>query len=499
MKKLLFLVIISALLYSCFTNSSKKILNTSNLRLQHYQIDNSKDTTLIAARSGVFKFEKGSFDEDGIIDIEIKEAYSPIEMLYAGLTTESNGRLLESGGMFYINAKSKGKQLKLQKSINVSIPTNYINNEMHVFKGEEKENGKINWVDPQSINDSIKKADSLALGKIIFQTNCSSCHGLEKQSTGPALLGLENRTPNRTIIKEFIRNPIKAAEKYRYYFCQLHKYSPTVMTSFSSLSEKELDLTLDYIKNETSKQLGEIERIDLIKLGQETEFCEKPESYECGADTIYIDTSGKYPPTDNFMDLHEEATNEDSLDWQYKKPDSLEAVQRRGFNDVLRTKGRYDFAVKTLGWFNIDAYYEGRKGTEVVDLFLKTNSAFDEKLEVHVFFPAKKLLTVGTFHTEDSLFHFEKYKGSIPLYMNDEAVAFAVGSIGEKIYYGIKSFRVSKLQTISLDIKETTADELQKAFETMKLDGIDLDIITKKRIITPRPCNTSPNNSTVSK
>lgn len=496
MKRLLLLITISLLLYSCFTKSSKKVLNTGNIRLQHFKIDNTKDTILFADRGGIFKIDKGSFDATGTVDLEVKEVYSPVEILYAGLTTESNGRLLESGGMIYLNARSNGKQLDLKKPINISIPSNYVNNEMKLFKGEENADGSIDWVDPQPLQDTTPKVDSLELGRIIFQTNCSSCHNLEKKSTGPPLIGLENRTPDREIVKEFIKNPTATAEKYRYYQCLLHEYSPTVMTSFAAINEKELDYLLDYIKNETYKIKGEQEVKNLLQPRTEGSYCDLAVSNFTCYDTIYLDTSTKFGPGDNFMDLHEEATKEDSLDSQYEKPDSLETAQRtKGFTDYLAMEGRYNFTIKTLGWFNVDAFYEGLKGTDIVDLFVKTNSTLTDHLEIHVFFPAKKILTVGTYHKEDSLFHFEKYKGSIPLYLNDEAVAFAVGSIGEKMYYGIKSFNVTKLQTISLDIKETTADELQEAFKTMKLEGIDLDIITKKRIIVPRPCNISPSDS----
>ena len=114
-----------------------------------------------------------------------------------------------------------------------------------------------------------------------------------------------------------------------------------------------------------------------------------------------------------------------------------------------------------------------------------------EKLEVYVFFPAKKILTVGTFHKEDGLFHFEKYKGQIPLFLNDKAIAFGFTSIKEKIYYGITSFKVTKQQTITLNIKESTKEVLSEAFKEMKLDGIDLDVITKKRLIVPKNCSDS--------
>jgi hypothetical protein len=131
------------------------------------------------------------------------------------------------------------------------------------------------------------------------------------------------------------------------------------------------------------------------------------------------------------------------------------------------------------------------RGTEIVDLFVKTDFGPKEKLEIHVFFPSKKILTIGTLHKEDSLFHFEKYKGQIPLFMNDEAIAFGVTSIKEKLYYGIASFKVVKQQTINLDIKETTNEELTRAFREMKLDGIDLDVITKKRLVVPKACGDS--------
>jgi hypothetical protein len=189
------------------------------------------------------------------------------------------------------------------------------------------------------------------------------------------------------------------------------------------------------------------------------------------------------------MALHEEAPKEDSMDYLYKNPDSLENLMRtRGFTDILKMEGRYNFRIKTLGWFNVDAYYEGMKGTEIVDLFVSTDFEQKSELEIHVFFPEKKLLTIGTLHKEDGLFHFEKYKGQIPLFLNDEAIVFGVTSIKEKIYYGITAFKVGKKQTINLDIKETTEEALTHAFKEMKLDGIDLDIITKKRLIAPKDC-----------
>lgn len=77
------------------------------------------------------------------------------------------------------------------------------------------------------------------------------------------------------------------------------------------------------------------------------------------------------------------------------------------------------------------------------------------------------------------------------MYLNDKAVVFAVTSIGEKLYYGISSFKVKQTQTIKLTIKETDEVTLDKAFRKMNIDGIDLDVITKKEVIVEIPCNDS--------
>ncbi|MEO6611194.1 MAG: cytochrome c [Chitinophagaceae bacterium] len=492
MKKLLLILLcLVFLFFSCSDNKSVPgLFNPKNLRTQHFKINPNTDTTLFGLRGGLFSIEKGSFSGNGPVEIEIKEAYSPAEIVYAGLTTESDGQLLESGGMVYFNAKRNGKQVKLIKPVSISIPTNYVNKEMKVFKGEEKADGTVNWTDPEPIDSSIN-ISPIDTGKVLFEIKCASCHNLYKETTGPSLLFVEERINDRNVLRSFIRNPAQTMQENVYFQCQKAKYG-SMMTAFPDLSDRDIDLILDYIKNESEK------RPDLKPAYEDgegglpltdTSSLSSCLSAPCGFDTIYVDTTKYEYAIDNMMDLHEEATKEDSMDYLYKKPDSLEKAMRTGgFVDILPTDGRYNFRIKTLGWFNVDAFYEGMKGTEIVDLFVKVDFEEPQKIEVHVFFPAKKILTVGTCHKEDNLFHFEKYKGQIPLFLNDEAVVIGFISLKEKIYYGISSFKVGKQQTISLHIEESTEEKLSAAFKEMKLDGVDLDIITKKRVIVPRNC-----------
>ncbi len=489
---ILFFIIFIVFLSCSDNNPESKLFNPKNLRTQFFKINPARDTTIFGLRGGLFSIEKGSFEGTNPVEIEIKEAYSPSEIVYAGLTTESDGRLLESGGMVYFNAMQNGKQTKLLKSVGISIPTNYINKEMKLFKGEERPDGYINWKEPELLDSAINRSP-IDTGKILFEGKCVSCHSLFKDKTGPLLAFVEERVNDRNTLRDFIRNPARSMQENIYFQCQKNKFG-SMMTAFPDLSDREIDLLLDYIKNE-STQRPDL-RLDYATQGEEG--MQKKDSIAkfscmsapCGFDTIYVDTTDYVYALGNMMDLHREATREDSMAYLYRKPDSLENVMRtRGFTDILPTEGRYNFRIKTLGWFNVDAFYEGMKGTAVVDLWVATDFKEKDKLEVHVFFPAKKILTVGTFHEKDSLFHFEKYKGQIPLFLNDEAIAFGFTSIREKAYYGITSFKVTNRQTIHLTIKESSKEELAKAFKEMKLDGIDLDIITKKRLIIPKNCS----------
>lgn len=239
MKKILFFAIITLLVFSCSNNQSElKLFNPKNLRTQHFLINPAKDTTLFGFRGGLFSIEKGSFDGEGLIDIEIKEAYSPSEIVYAGLTTESDDRLLESGGMIYFNARRKGKQVKLLKPVDISIPTNYVNKEMQLFKGEEKADGSINWKEPELLNSSMNKSP-VDTGLFLFQAKCASCHQLYQDATGPQLSGIEERINDRRVLRTYIRNPAAMMAENTYFQCLKSKYA-SMMTGFPDLQTRIL-------------------------------------------------------------------------------------------------------------------------------------------------------------------------------------------------------------------------------------------------------------------
>lgn len=85
-------------------------------------------------------------------------------------------------------------------------------------------------------------------GKALFTQNCASCHAINKQLTGPALAGVEDRWPDKAKLHAWIRNSaafLKTGDKYANdLYAQYNKVS---MTAFPGLADKDIDAILAYV------------------------------------------------------------------------------------------------------------------------------------------------------------------------------------------------------------------------------------------------------------
>ncbi|MHB1920760.1 MAG: c-type cytochrome [Chitinophagaceae bacterium] len=86
-------------------------------------------------------------------------------------------------------------------------------------------------------------------GKVLFQTNCASCHNPLKDLTGPALYGKENETPGgRAWIYKWVPNPGGMVTTDPYAKALYAKWGPTLMTPFPQLTKQDINDILDYVK-----------------------------------------------------------------------------------------------------------------------------------------------------------------------------------------------------------------------------------------------------------
>jgi hypothetical protein len=76
----------------------------------------------------------------------VTEYYKLSDILLANLSTVSNGKHLETGGMLFIEAKKGAIELELKdnKPIDISFPTKNKKQGMQLFSGEWKDKN-MNW------------------------------------------------------------------------------------------------------------------------------------------------------------------------------------------------------------------------------------------------------------------------------------------------------------------------------------------------------------------
>ncbi len=133
-----------------------------NLPTQLFSIDPAKDTVLETEGGIIFAVPAGAFlGANGEITLEVREALTPMDIINGGLSTTSDGEQLETGGMFYLNARSGEKSLKInpEKPVYANVPTNEIKPGMMLFTGERKADGSINWKNPKVMEKQLVPVD----------------------------------------------------------------------------------------------------------------------------------------------------------------------------------------------------------------------------------------------------------------------------------------------------------------------------------------------------
>jgi len=111
--KYYFQILLLILISSC---SNKKYPTPLNIEFK-----SNKGIEIITQNGNSFRIPPNCFEDkngkgyNGKVYFELIEVFTKEEMIKNDLTTSSNGKMLVSGGMFYLSAKSKnGKNLRIK-------------------------------------------------------------------------------------------------------------------------------------------------------------------------------------------------------------------------------------------------------------------------------------------------------------------------------------------------------------------------------------------------
>ncbi len=163
-------------------NSPAEVLADLAPDMQSFTLDPTKDNVITGEDGTVISIPANAFlDKNGnpvqsTVTMDLKEILSLSDQLTSGVFAVSDGKLLSSGGEFYLKFSVGGQELSLAdyKSIDVKIPTENVDPEMNVFTGSTVSNNpiendfsgtKVNWqISPDSaMNDFATYKDPLDL------------------------------------------------------------------------------------------------------------------------------------------------------------------------------------------------------------------------------------------------------------------------------------------------------------------------------------------------
>lgn len=119
---------------------------------QHFTVTHQR-TTVVTGKKGLkvtidpsrLVKEDGT-SVDGRIHVQMIELTNSMDLFRSNTATISDGRLLASGGSYFIGLTCNGQQLKVKENSSIQVCFPVIDkNEMQLFYGERDSNGSINW------------------------------------------------------------------------------------------------------------------------------------------------------------------------------------------------------------------------------------------------------------------------------------------------------------------------------------------------------------------
>ena len=139
----------------------------SNLPTKIFWLNPVRDTVIETKGGIILSISAGAFlDAHGLpvknrIELLVREALDPAAILRSGLSTRAGDALLETGGMFAIDAQLNGQPLTIDPAhaIIADVPTDSVRPGMQLFSGQRLPDGSIDWVNPKPLDHDLVTVD----------------------------------------------------------------------------------------------------------------------------------------------------------------------------------------------------------------------------------------------------------------------------------------------------------------------------------------------------
>lgn len=372
----------------------------------------------------------------GKINLEVTEYYKLSDMLLDNLSTKSDDKILETGGMLHLDANKKGKKLKLKSGKRIIMAFNNKGKEnMQLFTGEERSEG-VNW----------KLQNTGKLISEYFEEDVEVSMAVIEEP--PLYPGCDEEKNREEIVKCLSDN---IAEYVK------NNYDVTIADDDSKLSGK-IKLYAYFNINQNGDIDNIVARAPNKKLGDEIirvlESLPKLEpGFQRGTPVrvtyhlpFYITKEGK---TKSYDVLEVRSLPRDSsITHRIDNPINIKTTsQRRLVN--------YAFASANLGWINCDRFVRSKKKKVKVKIKIKDHQGANVKMvfkSMSAILPSKKF---------DDGFDFR----FVP--SGEEITLIAIKKIDDKLYLSKKESTTDAISEQDLDFREVTIQELKSELQKL--------------------------------
>ena len=132
---------------------------------QFFIIDPRKDTVLIGNEGTKLYFNAGCLSTPNQVKVELKEYYTLGDYIKYNMPTVTNGEMIQTGGVIYLNATEEAdpkKQVQIKSGIGVGVEfTNNDDPDMQLFIQDPNSNNDLNWVLPTERKDDWQMTETV--------------------------------------------------------------------------------------------------------------------------------------------------------------------------------------------------------------------------------------------------------------------------------------------------------------------------------------------------
>jgi hypothetical protein len=516
MKYIIITLTLLALIVSCNTRKKTNSFfsKPGDIKADEYVIGIDKDTTLATKNGALLYIPKGSLsiETGNSITLEIKEVYTPAQMILSGLTTRTEYEQLSSGGMIYISV-AKGQNVKINKPIQVAIPSGYLDKKMQLYKGEKDADGNIVWKNPVLMPEN-NQLTAKEEGAVLFQQKCGACHGIGKQFSGPDLAhvterfsryerrnifynhlvkmdttkldytqvpgiemssNLNDSSKSRESGKDSLAGSFQNYFTEELYFCNLTKFfgSPD-QSKLKHVSKKELRNIYRYIKEESNRMNLPLpvhawldESVDSCKTyASRLQKLNKLKQIANVKRENLVDKNGRLVEVKSEVKQNIKRIKK----WLPPLEEFEEAVTPENISSAY-----YQFTITSFGWFNCDMLSKDIPGVEESELWVKLTGSIIENVKVYLFLPGEKIYLDGGIGDKGTGYYaFNLTNGKIFLPQKQKGYIIGMAETKNAPAFALQEFTVNKSQEIELSLHTGAKEEFEQSVNALSLDQLKI-------------------------